>query len=432
MWRMLRTLSLTHWIFVGMTVGILVGWVDNVTPERDFTPVLKPLSTIFLRMIKSIVAPLIFGTLVMGIAGHGDDLKRIGRLALKSLGYFWVMTAIALAIGLFAGNLVRPGEGVTLPPPDPNAPAAKGAMTFGSFLEHVVPSSFFDAAARNEVLQVVFWSVLFAIALTQVKGRPKEAILAFAEGVAEVMFKFVGIIMRYAPIGIGAAMAVTVGHSGIDVVVNLGKLVLTLYAALLVFVLVALVPAALLARVPIRAFARQVKDPAVIAFTTTSSDAALPIAMQRMIEFGVPRRIVAFVIPTGYSFNLDGSTLYLGVASLFVAQAAGIEMSLGAQLLMMLTLLVTSKGVAGVPRASLVVLAGTLSSFGLPLEGVAVILGVDELMDMARTTVNVVGNCLAAAVIARWEGELGPVGTASSAALAVHTPATEPVQQTGT
>ena len=405
---MLRKLTLTHWIFVGMTVGILVGWADNVTPDRDFAPVLKPLSTIFLRMIKSIVAPLIFGTLVMGIAGHGDDLKRIGRLAIKSLGYFWVMTTIALAIGLFAGNLVRPGEGVSLPPPDPNAPAAQGAMTFGSFLEHVVPSSFFDAAARNEVLQVVFWSVLFAIALTRVQGRSKEAILAFAEGVAEVMFKFVAIIMRYAPIGIGAAMAVTVGHSGIDVVVNLGKLVLTLYGALLLFVLVALVPAALLARVPIRAFARQVKDPAVIAFTTTSSDAALPIAMQRMIEFGIPRRIVAFVIPTGYSFNLDGSTLYLGVAALFVAQAAGIEMSLGEQLLMMLTLLVTSKGVAGVPRASLVVLAGTLSSFGLPLEGVAVILGVDELMDMARTTVNVVGNCLAAAVIARWEGEFTP------------------------
>jgi proton glutamate symport protein len=245
------------------------------------------------------------------------------------------------------------------------------------------------------------------------------------------MFKFVGIIMRYAPIGIGAAMAVTVGHSGIDVVVNLGKLVLTLYGALLVFVLLALIPAALLARIPIGAFARQVKDPAVIAFTTTSSDAALPIAMQRMIEFGVPRRIVAFVIPTGYSFNLDGSTLYLGVASLFVAQAAGVEMSLGTQLLMMLTLLVTSKGVAGVPRASLVVLAGTLSSFGLPLEGVAVILGVDELMDMARTTVNVVGNCLAAAVVGRWEGELGPVGAASPT-LAHTSPVADPVQQAGT
>jgi proton glutamate symport protein len=429
MWRMLRRLTLTHWIFIGMFVGILVGWADNVLPDRDFTPYLKPLSTIFLRMIKSIVAPLIFGTLVMGIAGHGDDLKRIGRLAIKSLAYFWVMTFVALAIGLMAGNLVRPGDGVTLPPPDPGAPAGPGAMTFGSFLEHIVPASFFEAAAKNEVLQVVFWSVLFAIALTRVSGRPKEAMLGFAEGVAEVMFKFVAIIMRYAPIGIGAAMAVTVGHSGIDVVVNLGKLVLTLYGALVVFVLLALVPAALIARIPIGAFARQVKDPAVIAFTTTSSDAALPIAMQRMIEFGVPRRIVAFVIPTGYSFNLDGSTLYLGVASLFVAQAAGIDLSVGQQLLMMLTLLVTSKGVAGVPRASLVVLAGTLSSFGLPLEGVAVILGVDELMDMARTSVNVVGNCLAAAVVGRWEGELGAIGVASPAT--PHPGAAAPVQETG-
>jgi proton glutamate symport protein len=426
---MLRRLSLTHWIFLGMFVGILVGWADNVMPDRDFSPYLKPLSTIFLRMIKSIVAPLIFGTLVMGIAGHGDDLKRIGRLAVKSLAYFWAMTTVALAIGLIAGNLVRPGEGVRLPPPDPGAPAAQGALTFGTFLEHIVPASFFEAAAKNEVLQVVFWSALFAIALTRVSGRPKEAMLGFAEGVAEVMFKFVAIIMRYAPIGIGAAMAVTVGHSGIDVVVNLGKLVLTLYGALVVFVLVALVPAAVIARVPIRAFARQVKDPAVVAFTTTSSDAALPIAMQRMIEFGVPRRIVAFVIPTGYSFNLDGSTLYLGVASLFVAQAAGIHLSVGQQLLMMLTLLVTSKGVAGVPRASLVVLAGTLSSFGLPLEGVAVILGVDELMDMARTSVNVVGNCLAAAVVGRWEGELGAIGAAAAPA-PPHAGAAEPARHT--
>jgi proton glutamate symport protein len=432
MWRALRRLSLTHWIFVGMGVGIVVGWVDSITPDRDFTPFLKPLSTTFLRMIKSIVVPLIFGTLVMGIAGHGDDLKRIGRLALKSLGYFWIMTTIALAIGLVAGNLVQPGVGVVLPPADPNAPPPPGEMTFGSFLEHVVPQSFFEAATRNEVLQAVFWSVLFAIALTQVSGRPKEAILAFAEGVAEVMFKFVAIIMRFAPIGIGAAMAVTVGHSGIDVVVNLGKLVLTLYGALVVFVLVALVPAALLARIPIRAFARQVKDPAVIAFTTTSSDAALPVAMERMIQFGVPRRIVAFVIPTGYSFNLDGSTLYLGVASLFVAQAAGMHLSLGTQIVMMLTLLVTSKGVAGVPRASLVVLAGTLSSFGLPLEGVAVILGVDELMDMARTTVNVVGNCLASAVVGRWEGELGTLGAPAHLTPAPARGAMEPVQRTGT
>lgn len=399
----LRRLNLTHWIFIGMGTGILVGWL-----APGFAAELKPLSTIFLRMIKSIVVPIIFGTLVIGIAGHGDDLKRIGRLAIKSLGYFWLMTFVALAIGLLAGNLVQPGRGVVLQPPDPNAPGIAAApTTWGGFLEHIVPQSIFDAAAKGEVLQVVFWAALFGAALTQVKGRPKEFMLGLAEGTAEVMFKFVNIIMKYAPIGIGCAMAVTVSHSGIGVIVNLGKLVLTLYAALIVFAVVALVPAAMLARIPLREFLRKVKDPAVIAFTTTSSDAALPVAIERMIEFGVPRRIVAFVIPTGYSFNLDGSTLYLGVASLFVAQAAGIEMTLGTQLQMMLTLLITSKGVAGVPRASLVVLAGTLHTFGLPVEGIAVILGVDELMDMARTTVNVVGNCLASAIMARWEGEWG-------------------------
>ena len=413
----LRRLTLTHWIFIGMGAGVLVGWL-----APGFAAELKPLSTIFLRMIKSIVVPIIFGTLVIGIAGHGDDLKRIGRLAIKSLGYFWLMTFVALAIGLLAGNLVQPGRGVVLQPPDPNAPGIAAApTTWGGFLEHIVPQSIFDAAARGEVLQVVFWAALFGAALTQVKGRPKEFMLGLAEGIAEVMFKFVGIIMKYAPIGIGCAMAVTVSHSGIGVIVNLGKLVLTLYGALVVFALVALVPAALLARIPLRAFLRKVKDPAVIAFTTTSSDAALPVAIERMIEFGVPRRIVAFVIPTGYSFNLDGSTLYLGVASLFVAQAAGVEMTLGTQLQMMLTLLITSKGVAGVPRASLVVLAGTLHTFGLPVEGIAVILGVDELMDMARTTVNVVGNCLASAIMARWEGEWGnepPPGIEESPAAA--------------
>ncbi len=432
MWRKLRSLTLTHWIFIGMASGILVGYIDNQMPNRDFAPVIKPLSTLFLRMIKSIVVPLIFGTLVVGIAGHGDDLKRIGRLAVKSIGYFWVMTFIALAIGLLAGNLVQPGVGVRLPPPDPNAALPQPApTTFGGFLEHVVPRSFFEAATQNEVLQVVFWSALFAVALTRVRpGRPKEIILGFAEGVAEVMFKFVELIMKYAPIGIGAAMAVTVGHSGLPVIVNLAKLVLTLYGALVVFALVALVPAALLARIPLRRFIRQVKDPAVIAFTTTSSDAALPLAMQRMIEFGVPRRIVAFVMPTGYSFNLDGSTLYLGVASLFVAQAAGVHLSLGDQLFMMLMLLVTSKGIAAVPRASLVVLAGTLSAFQLPLEGIAVILAVDELMDMARTMVNLVGNCLATAIMGRWEGEFNPDAVPDLRSVGAETPLV--VERTGT
>jgi proton glutamate symport protein len=399
----LRRLTLTHWIFVGMGAGILLGWT---APE--FSAGLKPFSTVFLRMIKSIVVPIIFGTLVVGIAGHGDDLKRIGRLAVKSIGYFWAMTFVALAIGLIAGNLSQPGVGVILPPPDPNTPLPQPApTTLAGFLEHIVPQSFFEAASKNEVLQVVFFATMFAIALTQVKGRPKEFMLGMAESIAQVTFRLVSIIMKYAPIGIGAAMAVTVSHSGIGVILNLGKLVLTLYAALIVFALVALLPVALLARINLRGFMRAVKDPAIIAFTTTSSDAALPLAMERMIEFGVPRRIVAFVMPTGYSFNLDGSTLYLGVASLFVAQAAGVHLSVGQQIVMMLTLLITSKGIAAVPRASLVVLAGTLTAFGLPLEGIAVILGVDELMDMARTMVNLVGNCLATAVMARWEGEWG-------------------------
>ncbi len=398
----IKRIGLTGWIFIGMGAGILIGWL---APE--FGASLKPFSTLFLRMIKMIVVPILFGTLVVGIAGHGDDMKRIGRLAGKAMIYFTVMTSIALVIGLVAGNLAQPGIGVVLPPPDPGAALPQAApTTLGGFLEHLVPLSFFEAASKNSVLQVVFFSVMFAIGLSQVPaGKAKETVLNFAEGLAETVFKMVNVIMKYAPIGIGAAMAVTVSHSGIGVIANLAKLVGTLYLALIVFALVALIPSMLIFRVPIRKFFATVKEPAIIAFTTTSSDAALPLAMQKMTEFGVPRRIVAFVMPTGYSFNLDGSTLYLGVASLFVAQAAGVQLSLGQQLLMMLTLLITSKGIAAVPRASLVVLAGTLSSFGLPLEGIAVILGVDELMDMARTMVNLVGNCLATAVVARWEGE---------------------------
>ncbi|MCC7053470.1 MAG: cation:dicarboxylase symporter family transporter [Gemmatimonadaceae bacterium] len=398
----LKKLSLTQWIIVSMIVGTLIGWLF---PE--FGQSLKLLSTIFLRMIKSVIVPLLFSTLVIGIAGHGDDMKKVGRLALRSIIYFEVVTTLALAVGLIAVNLVKPGEGVSLGAA--NAADAKEftttTPTLSGVLEHTVPQSFFEAAAKNEVLQIVFFSVLFGIALARVPGKPRQVMLDFCESLSEVMFKFVGIVMAFAPIGIAGAIAATVGRSGLAVLLTLLKLVLTLYGALAVFILLVLIPVVLLARVPLAAFVKQVKASALMAFSTASSEAALPGAMQAMEKLGVPKRIVAFVMPTGYSFNLDGSTLYLAVASIFVAQAANIDMPLKTQLLMMLTLMLTSKGVAAVPRASLVILSGALTTFGLPLEGVALILGVDAVMDMARTSVNLVGNCLATVVMARWEGE---------------------------
>ncbi len=411
MWAALRRISLTQWIIVATILGAVVGWLDHdVWTQREVGESLKPLSNIFLRMIKSIVVPLILGSLIVGIAGHGDDLKRVGRLALKSLVYFELVTTVALFIGLGAVNFFRPGQGISLAVSGEDAKQFAGTpVTLSGVLEHTVPQSFFEAASKNEVLQVVFFSVLFAAALTQVRpGRGKDAVLAFFEGLAEVMFKFTNIVMKFAPIGIFAAVAGTIGKNGLGVILALGKLVGTLYLALVVFILLVLVPVAVLTRLNVRRFARWVKEPWLIAFTTASSEAALPLAMENMEKFGVPRRIVSFVMPTGYSFNLDGSTLYLAVASVFVAQAAGIQLGLGQQLLMMLTLMLTSKGVAAVPRASLVILSGTLTQFGLPLEGVAVILGVDAFMDMARTSVNLLGNCLASAVMARWEGELSP------------------------
>ena len=406
----LRRLSLTSWIIISMIIGVTIGYLDNaVWTSTDLSTWLQPLSSIFLRMIKSIVVPLVFSSLVVGIAGHGDDLKRVGRLAFRSIVYFEVMTTAALFIGLGAVNLTRPGDGINLQVAVDSAQVAQftsNKPTLAGVLEHTVPASFFDAAAKNEVLQIVFFAILFSIALAQASGPGRATVLGFFEGLAEVMFKFTALVMKFAPIGIGAAIAVTVGHSGIGVLGNLAKLIGTLYGALIVFVVVALIPMALFARIPIRRFWTFVKEPWLIAFSTASSEAALPLALENMEKFGVPKRIVSFVLPTGYSFNLDGSTLYLAVASIFVAQAAGVELDLTTQLLMMLTLMLTSKGVAAVPRASLVILAGTLAQFHLPIEGIAVILGVDALMDMARTSINLLGNCLASAVMARWEGEL--------------------------
>jgi len=409
----LRRVTLTQWIVVSVIVGVLVGAFFPT-----FAEALKPLATIFLRMIKSLVAPLIFSTLVVGIAGHGDDMGQVGKLAVRSLVYFEVVSTLALVVGLAAVNLVRPGVGVSLGtgPATDAAQLAATKVTFAGVLEHVVPDSVVAAASGNEVLQIVFWAVLFAVALTRLRGEHRTTMLAFCSSLSDLMFKFTALVMAYAPIGIGAAIAATIGHSGMGVLLSLGKMVLTLYGALIVFALVVLLPIALLARVPLKPFLRAVKAPYLIAFTTASSEAALPLAMEKMEEMGVPSRIVAFVMPAGYSFNLDGSTLYLAVASVFAAQAGGIHMPLSQQIVMMLTLMVTSKGVAAVPRASLVILSGALAMFGLPLQAVAVILGVDAFMDMARTSINVLGNCLASAVMARWEGALAPAADAPALA----------------
>ena len=388
---------LTLYIFIGMGLGLLIG---AIFPDAGAQ--LRPLSQIFIRMIKSIIAPLIFATIVVGIAGH-SDLKAVGRMGIKALVYFEVITTLALFIGLAFVNIVRPGVGVALKGGEVTGIASQ-PQKLSDTLIHIFPQSFFQAAAEGQVLQVVVFSIVFAFALSLVHHK-KKPILDLCDSLAETMFKFTSIVMRFAPIGVGAAIAVAVGSKGLSVLVNLGMLILTFYACAIVFVLIIFIPVMLIFRVPIKKFFQAVKEPALIAFSTTSSEAALPKAMQVMEGMGVPREIVAFILPTGYSFNLDGTCLYLSLASVFVAQAAGVHMTLGQQFIMVFTLMLTSKGVAGVPRAALVILAGTLVQFNLPLEGIAILLGIDELVDMVRTTINVIGNCLASVVIARWEGK---------------------------
>jgi proton glutamate symport protein len=391
-----------------MAIGVAIGWMFPDAPNASGFRAsdLQVLSSVFLRMIKCLIAPLLFGTLVVGIAGHGDDMKRVGKLAFRSLVYFEIVTTIALAVGLVAVNVIKPGIGVNLGAASAEAGAAMARTrpSFSGVIEHAVPQSFFEAASRNEALQITFFAIVFAVGLTQVQGPAKVFMVSACESLSEVMFKFVGIVMKFAPIGIGAAIAVTVGQSGLGVLTNLGALILTLYGAIAVFVLAVLLPIALMFRVPVRQFVRAVKEPWLVAFSTSSSEAALPLALRNMERLGVPRRIVSFVLPAGYTFNMDGTSVYLALAAVFVAQAAGIDMPLSQQLLMLATLMLTSKGVAAVPRTSLVVLSGTLAQFGLPLQGVAVILGVDAVMDMARTSLNLLGNCLATVLLARWEG----------------------------
>jgi len=400
--------SLTTQIMIGLVVGALIGWLQPAWGNNVYF-----LRDIFINLIKSIIAPLVFSTIVVGIAGAGA-LKKVGRMGVKALVYFEIVTTAALFIGLAVVNFTKPGAGVTLA--TGNIDIVKTIeqshpKTLVETIVHAFPSSVIDAMVRGDVLQIVAFSVLFALAVSAVgeKGKP---IVRAMDSLSQIMFKFTNYVMMFAPVGVGAAMAHTIGTQGPGVLVNLGKLILSLYLALIIFVVLVFGIVAFIVRLPIRQFFRAVREPAALAFATTSSESALPKAMQAMERFGVPRHIVGFVMPTGYSFNMDGSTLYLAMASVFVAQAAettmGWHMELGQQITMMLTLMLTSKGLAGVPRAALVILLATLNSFvpaGLGPIGVAVIFGVDELMDMGRTCVNVIGNCLATVVVARWEKE---------------------------
>jgi proton glutamate symport protein len=400
--------SLTVQIMIGLVAGVVIGWL-----RPDWGNAVYFLRDIFINLIKSIIAPLVFSTIVVGIAGAGA-LRKVGRIGLKALVYFEIVTTAALFIGLAVVNFMKPGAGITLAASNTDIIKTIGQShpkTVVETLVHVFPSSVIDSMVRGDVLQIVAFSVLFALAVSSVgeKGRP---IIRAMESLSQIMFKFTNYVMMFAPIGVGAAMAHTVATQGLGVLANLGRLILSLYLALIILVLLIFGLVIFIVRIPLLQFARAVREPATIAFATTSSESALPKAMESMERLGVPRHIVGFVMPTGYSFNLTGSTLYLAMASVFVAQAAettmGWHMGIGQQITMMLTLMLTSKGVAGVPRASLVILLATLNSFvpaGLGPVGVAVIFGIDELMDMGRTCVNVIGNCLATIVVARWERE---------------------------
>jgi proton glutamate symport protein len=398
--RARRGPDVTTQIFIGLLLGIVVGYMWPA-----FGVAIKPIADAFLRMIKMIIAPLLFATLVVGIAGTGD-LKAMGRIGLKAILYFEIATTIALFLGLALVNIFQPGAGLALPIGADTSAAAAMAQNqqhaWDIFL-HLFPTSVIDAMARGDILQLVVFSLFFGIAVAAI-GKKGQPILDVLDSTAHAMFKFTGYVMAFAPIGVFAAIAATVGGKGIAILFTLGKLIALMYLGLAIFVLIVVGGVSYLIHVPFLTFVKAIREPFLIAFTTASSEAALPKALEVMERFGVPKNIVGFVLPTGYSFNLDGTTLYLSLASVFVAQLAGLHMTLGQQLVMMLTLMLTSKGVAGVPRAALVVLTATLTQFGLPLEGAAILLGIDQVMDMGRTAVNVMGNCIATAVVARWEG----------------------------
>jgi proton glutamate symport protein len=399
--------SLTAQIFIGLVLGVFVGWLFP-----DWGKAIKPVSDIFLRMIKMIIAPLIFATLVIGIAGAGN-FRKIGRIGLKTIVYFEIVTTLALFIGLVVANVVKPGEFISRPALNAGQVAPSGqpqpndlAGPLGSeFIVNIFPTSVVDAMAKGNMLQLVVFSVFFGLALAAAgeKGKP---LFAFLEALAETMFRFTRFVMKFAPLGVMAAVAATVGDQGLGVLKGYAGLIAAFYGALIIFVLGVLLTVCVILKIPFLRLVKTIREPVVLAFTTASSEAAMPAAMKSMETFGCPRSIVGFVIPAGYSFNLDGGTLYLSLACVFIAQAFGVPLDVKTQIAIMLTLIISSKGLAGVPRAALVVLAGTAAAFGLPMEGIALLIGIDHILDMGRTAVNVLGNCVATAVVARWEGVL--------------------------
>lgn len=405
-------LNITWKIFIGMSLGIIVGFIlnktyqDNPDALNSASTYLNLLSKIFLRMIKMIIGPLIFSILTVGIAKLGD-FKLVGRIGAKTLGYFYFATLLSLLTGLIAVNILRPGKMMQIPLPTAGADTGIEVkkMTMENFITHLFPQSFFEALATNEILQIVVFSVFFGIATAAI-GDHGKIIIKGLDAVSEVMFKIVSYVMGFAPYGVFGAVAAVIAQKGLGILGGYLYLIICFFATLAFFILVVLPAICLVAKVPYWKLLSYVKDALFLSFSTASSEASMPLQIEQLKKFGVSERIVSFVLPLGYSFNLDGSMMYMTFAVGFIAQAYGIELTLAQQVTMMLTLLITSKGIAGVPRASLVVIAGTMSMFNLPAEGLILLFAVDWLLDMGRSATSVAGNAVATAVVAKWEGEL--------------------------
>ncbi|MDY6310748.1 MAG: cation:dicarboxylase symporter family transporter [Cyanobacteriota bacterium] len=395
--------KLTLMILATLVLGVVFGYLCPVYAVK-----MKVFAVIFLRMVKMIIAPLLFATLVTGLASHGD-IKKLGKIGIKTIIYFEIVTTLALIIGLTMGNFFNPGHNFGNVEVNPQLIKEAGLMavttphtSVSEMLMNIFPTSIVQSMAEGNLLQIVVFAIFFAIAICAV-GQKAKPVMDVLNSVSQIMFKFTEYVMYFAPLGIFGAIASTVGMSGLSILKNYFKIIFSLYTALAVFVMLVLFIACKYARISLRNLLKVIQEPAVLAFTTASSEAAFPKAIELMERFGVPQNIVSFVMPTGYTFNLDGSTLYLAMAVIFCSQICGIDLSLSQQIVMMLALMLTSKGIAGVPRVSLIVLAGTLTSFNIPIVGVAILLGIDQILDMGRTTVNLIGNCVATVVIARWE-----------------------------